>query len=261
MQYATRRKNIFDPKSSEPFALSRSKIESYIRCQRCFYLDRRLGVNQPNFPPFNLNLAVDTLLKKEFDTYRASQKPHPLCHSVCPNLVPLQHKDIETWRDPFRGIRYHDRESNFILFGGIDDVWHDPTSHDIFIVDYKATAKEGTVTIDASWQDSYKRQVEIYQWLFEKNNFSVSNDAYFVYANGDSTQTAFNDKLLFATQVIPYHGNHDWVATTLLAIRKLLTDDAIPPVGLSYNNAVCDLCTYRDAAGHSFRSHVEGTVS
>ena len=71
-------RNIFKPESKEPFRLSRSKIELFIDCPRCFYLDRRLGTGRPPGFPFSLNSAVDTLLKKEFDIHRAKGAPHPL---------------------------------------------------------------------------------------------------------------------------------------------------------------------------------------
>lgn len=32
---------LFDPGSDKPFALSRSKVELFLECPRCFYLDRR----------------------------------------------------------------------------------------------------------------------------------------------------------------------------------------------------------------------------
>jgi len=34
---------LFDPRSDKPFVLSRSKVELFIDCPRCFYLDRGLG--------------------------------------------------------------------------------------------------------------------------------------------------------------------------------------------------------------------------
>jgi len=34
--------------SSEPFKLSRSRIEQFLKCPRCFYIDRRLGVDKYN---------------------------------------------------------------------------------------------------------------------------------------------------------------------------------------------------------------------
>ena len=34
-------RKLFDPASDQPFALSRSKVELFQNCPRCFYLDRR----------------------------------------------------------------------------------------------------------------------------------------------------------------------------------------------------------------------------
>ena len=44
--------------------LSRSKIGLFVECQRCFYIDNKLGTARPPGFPFNLNSAVDALLKK-----------------------------------------------------------------------------------------------------------------------------------------------------------------------------------------------------
>ena len=62
-----RTRNLYDPNDSQPFRLSRSKLELFLECPRCFYLDRVRGIGRPPGFPFNLNSAVDTLLKKEFD--------------------------------------------------------------------------------------------------------------------------------------------------------------------------------------------------
>ena len=34
----------YSPSEERLFKLSRSKVESFVQCKRCFYLDRRLGV-------------------------------------------------------------------------------------------------------------------------------------------------------------------------------------------------------------------------
>ena len=73
-----RTRGLFEPNLREPFKLSRSKIELFMDCPRCFYLDRKLGVGRPPGFPFSLNSAVDALLKKEFDVLRAKNKKHPL---------------------------------------------------------------------------------------------------------------------------------------------------------------------------------------
>jgi hypothetical protein len=66
---AKRTRNIYSPEA-ESFRISRSKLDLYMECPRCFYFDRRLGVGRPPGYPFNLNSAADALLKREFDTHR-----------------------------------------------------------------------------------------------------------------------------------------------------------------------------------------------
>src|SRR3989344_7897581 len=101
-----RGKNIYDPKlnspapagAGEPFRLSRSKIDGFIACPRCFYIDRRLGVDRPPGFPFNLNSAVDHLLKKEFDIHRAAQSAHPLMKAYGLEAVPFKHSKMDERR-------------------------------------------------------------------------------------------------------------------------------------------------------------------
>ncbi len=86
-----RSRNIYGPNDTKPFKLSRSKIELFIECSRCFYIDRRLGVKRPPGFPFNLNIAVDTLLKKEFDHYRENGQQHPLLEKYGVDARPVPH--------------------------------------------------------------------------------------------------------------------------------------------------------------------------
>ena len=249
--HATRKRNIFDPAVTAPFELSRSKIQLFLDCPRCFYLDRRLGVAPPRGFPFNINDAVDVLMKKEYDAYREKGEPHPLAREAGLSLVPFRHDKLDQWRNPFEGVRHHHTESNFIVFGGVDDVWTDADGM-LYVVDYKATSKDEEVTIDAAWQRSYKNQIEIYQWLFRHNGFTVSDTGYFVYANGIRTEPSFGDTLCFRTKLIPYTGSDAWIDETLMRARETLCGDTIPPDG-----KFCDFCPYRDAAGKSFRAHAK----
>ena len=58
--------------------LSRSKWENFIRCPFCFYIKEKHNIDPPSTPRFNINMRVDSLLKEEFDQYRANQQPHPI---------------------------------------------------------------------------------------------------------------------------------------------------------------------------------------
>lgn len=241
---AKRKRNLFEPGAKIPFRISRSKIDLFLNCPRCFYLDRRLGVAQPPGFPFSLNSAVDKLLKKEFDLHRAKETAHPLMEEYGLDLVPFPHEKLEQWRDALGGgIQYLDPETNLIITGAIDDVWAD-AKKELSIVDYKATAKDGEVNLDADWQIGYKRQMEIYQWLFRKNGFKVSDTGYFVYANGDTDKEAFDGKLEFDVKIIPYKGKDDWVAPAIKKIHECLNSENLPKASPD-----CDYCAYRRAAG------------
>lgn len=234
-----RSRNIYKPKSSKPFKLSRSKIDLFLNCPRCFYIDRRLGTGLPPGFPFNLNSAVDHLLKKEFDLYRAIQKPHPLMVKHGIDAIPYQHNELDDWRENFKGVQYHHEETNFVLTGAIDDVWINKAD-ELLVVDYKSTSKDGEINLDADWQISYKRQMEFYQWLLRQNGFKVSNTGYFVYCNGDKSKNKFNDKLEFVTKIIPYTGNDEWINDTVFSAYICLTLDKIPPI-----TRTCDFCLYQ----------------
>ena len=239
---ATRTRNIFDPNSSQPFKLSRSKIELFTRCPRCFYLDRRLGVGQPAGFPFNLNSAVDLLLKKEFDMHRAKGSQHPLMKTYGIDAVPFAHPNIDQWRENFVGVQYFHEPSGFLVTGAVDDIWVNPKG-ELHVVDYKATSKDGEVSLDAEWQDGYRRQMEIYQWLLRQNGFPVSDTGYFVYCNGKRDAKAFDGKLEFTVKIIPYNGKADWVEDALVKAKKLLLGKSLPKAA-----ADCEYCSYREAA-------------
>ncbi|OIP78236.1 MAG: hypothetical protein COT61_01810 [Candidatus Portnoybacteria bacterium CG09_land_8_20_14_0_10_44_13] len=237
-----RKSGLYDPTSKTPFRISRSKIDLFLNCPRCFYFDRRLGVGQPPGYPFSLNSAVDTLLKKEFDTHRAKGNPHPLMKSYGIDAIPFEHQKMNEWRDSLRGgITFLHEPTNLFITGGVDDVWINPKG-ELHIVDYKATAKSGEVSLDADWQIGYKRQMEVYQWLFRHNNFKVSDIGYFVYCNGDIDKEAFDAKLEFDIKIIPYEGNDDWIEKTISDIHKCLINNEIPEAGPD-----CDFCRYREA--------------
>jgi hypothetical protein len=104
--YSSQRvRNLFSPEGEKPFKLSRSKIEDFLKCPHCFYLDRRCGTGRPPSYPFTLNNAVDTLLKKEFDKYRVEGTIHPLCLTHGIDAVPFAHTDLDDWRMNLKGIR------------------------------------------------------------------------------------------------------------------------------------------------------------
>jgi len=229
---------LYENKTGKAFKMSRSKIDLFIQCQRCFYLDRVLGIGRPPGFPFSLNSAVDKLLKKEFDIHRVEHTTHPLMKAYGLDAIPFEHPKMNEWRENFKGITYLDPDTNLLITGAVDDVWIKPNG-ELIIVDYKSTSKESEVNLDAQWQDGYKRQMEIYQWLFRKNGFTVSDTGYFVYCNGKTDKEAFDAKLEFDIKLLPYTGKTDWIEPTIKNIYECLNSEIIPRAADD-----CDYCNY-----------------
>src|SRR3989338_5641320 len=207
----------YQPGQKEVYKLSRSKIELYTQCPRCFWLEARSKIKRPSSPPFQINKAIDELLKKEFDK----------------------------WRHNLTGFGVLHEPTNLFIFGAVDDIWVNDKD-ELIVVDYKATSKNAEITLDADWQIMYKRQMEIYQWLLRANGFKVSNMGYFVYTNARLDLDGFYDKLEFRTKVIGYTGHDKWVEPTIGKMKKCLEGD-IPAVGTAAMGGICEFCTYAKA--------------
>jgi len=241
MQNGKRTRNIFDPQSKEPFKLSRSKLELFLQCPRCFYADRRLGVGRVSGPPFTLNSATDTLLKKEFDWHRGNGTQHSLMKEFGIDAVPFQHSNMDVWRENFKGVQYLHKPTNFLMTGAVDDIWQSPDKK-LHVVDYKSTSTLKEITLDDEWKQAYKRQMEIYQWLLRRNEFDVSDIGYFLFVNADTSREHFNGELKFKLQIIEYKGNDDWVEEAVGYAHDCLMDDQIPDPPEE-----CEWCAYAKA--------------
>lgn len=230
--------------------LSRSKIELFVECPRCFYIDNKFGTARPRGPSFTINVAVDELFKREFDTYRDNAEPHPLMEKYEIDAVPFKHDKLEDWRENFTGIQVKEPQTGLTISGAVDDIWVTPTGA-LIVVDYKATSKEGTITTlaDSSWADSYARQMGVYQWLLKMNGFTVEPTGYFVYANALKAADGFYDTLEFETTVVPCTGETDWIDKTIINIKTCLDTNALPPSGSS-----CEYCPYREACGKQLQA-------
>lgn len=233
---------LYTPKSSAPFKVSRSKIDLFRECPRCFYLDRRLGVPRPSMPGFSLNSAVDALLKKEFDLLRKKGEKHELMARYGIDALPFTHPELDTWRENFTGKQVLHKPTNFIVFGAVDDLWIN-SNKEIIIVDYKSTSTDGEISLEGKWKDGYKRQLEVYQWLYRQSGFAVSKTAYIVYANAGKNRPGFDGRLEFALTLHAHKGDDSWVEPTLFAMKAAL--DADSPPGASSS---CEYCLYRTKA-------------
>lgn len=222
--------------------ISRTGIERHIRCPKCFYMQRKLGLKPPSMVPLTLAVATDALLKNEFDVVREKGSSHPLWKREGLNVRAYKHADMNLWRNNFKGIRIK-HATGAEIYGAIDDIWENLDTAELHIVDYKSTSKKGEPTIDTGFGDSYKRQMEIYQWLFRQSGFTVNSVGYFLYVNGSKLgnfyENNINGVMHFDTTIIAYNGDDTWVEAAVSGAIKCLQSEDVPESG-----AECDNCRY-----------------
>jgi CRISPR/Cas system-associated exonuclease Cas4 (RecB family) len=242
--FRVRKSSFYDKKSDAPFKVSRSKLNNFLSCKRCFYLDRVVGLKEPSMPGWALNSAVDELLKKEFDQYRRDKKPHPMMIRHNLDFIPFQHKDLDLWRNSLKGgISYLDEKTNLIIHGGVDDIWFDLKEKKLVVVDYKAQSTSYPVStqsyLNSEWHLSYKLQMDIYVHILRKMNFDVSDVSYFYVCNGEKTNNKFENKMDFKTTLVPYKVNTSWIEGKLSEMKEVLNLDSPPDIV-----PTCEKCAY-----------------
>ena len=59
------------------FSISRSKIDLFFDCNRCFYLDQRYGIKRPHGTPLVINNFIVNHYKNIINEFRSKQKVYP----------------------------------------------------------------------------------------------------------------------------------------------------------------------------------------
>jgi hypothetical protein len=253
-------------KARDPFPISRSRLERFHSCPRCFWIDRVMGYDRPGIPGFLLNTLVDTLLKREFDFHRKEGTPHPyMSDNGLEHMVPLDHPMMDEWRENFKGVRV--TKHGIQITGAVDDIWKsgEGDEEEWYVVDYKSTASNAHITAELFLEDIYKgsyvRQMAIYQWLLRELGHPVSTRGFFVYENGNNDAESLlsegkiegsprgiplkpalvieidlaNDSVIIESERI----NLDWVENLVIGAKACLDLDSVPDAG-----EFCEHCAY-----------------
>jgi hypothetical protein len=110
------------------------------------------------------------------------------------------------------------------------------------VVDYKSTSKKDIPSLEGGFGDSYKRQMDIYQWLLDRAGYPVNQIGFFLYVNGVKDGGFFDGttgRMFFTTTLIPYRGDTSWVDETVSNAVSCFQSDQIPRI-----QGECDTCRY-----------------
>jgi CRISPR/Cas system-associated exonuclease Cas4 (RecB family) len=181
--------------------LSPNSLNLFLECPHCFWLEKNMGVKRPPAYAYALNLAMDALLKEEFDTYRQNKLPHPLLeeNNIKAHLFENQ-KLLNQWRNNLAGIRYFDEALQATLFGAVDDVLEFKDGK-MAPLDYKSTERTA-----GNIYDRFQLQLDTYAFLLEKNGYKIRNKGYLAFYIVDKSR-GFIDRLPFRKEIVEIDTN------------------------------------------------------
>lgn len=225
-------------KTSKPFKISRANLQLMKECPRCFWLYKNKDIRRPQGYPYTLSIAVDQLLKAEFDSYRETGTLHPVLigHAGLEGAKLFSDSNqLQKWRNNFEGLKYHDEGLGATLFGAVDDILEFP-SGELAVIDYKSSgAKEISVYAD------YQMQMDVYTHILEQLGYQTARKAFFVFYQVDKNN-GFNGRLPFLGQIREVNTNPEYVYDLFSQAVKLARSDTPPSV-----HSECQYCVW---AGH-----------
>lgn len=135
--------------------LSHTSLEVLQRCPRCFWLQVRKGIRQPEGIVSRLANRFDVVVKNYFDSYRVKNKFPPMVDGKLPGN--LQNPFVEKYF-----VRINDK---FGFYGKLDEcLVDDEGKHSP--VDFKTSSSDPR---EKETLDAYKSQIDDYVFLISEN--------------------------------------------------------------------------------------------
>ncbi len=229
------RKNIYVKNNLSPFKISRTKIDLFFDCKRCFYIDQRYGIKRPHGAAMVINNHIVTKFKKNLEVLRNTKTIIPETKLISKSgFTALDHQKINQWIDPFRGIRILHKQTNMIISANLDDVWTD--NEKCYPVIIKSISRNGKDIEDSIWP-GYTRQLSLYGYILQNNNLEIGDFGIIVMINTEDDLDHSN--LNFKFYIFKRNLEFNWVDRTLSEIKILLENDEYPKTS---NN--CKFCNY-----------------
>ena len=232
------KKKLYVRNNLTPHPLSRTKIDLFSECRKCFYNDLIHGVRRPHGTPLVLNNTVIKKFKDEINQYKVDQRIHPVIRNTKQNFGFLIHPKLVEFQNSFKGIRYIHKQTNFEIFGSIDDLWYNEDLKKFSIIGIKSTSKKEEIRL-SDIPDQYWKQLSFYFYLLNKNAIDMSNEGILVFLNALKDSSEFNNRLKFTVNYFIKKLDTLWIENILNEIFIILQSDFSPPPSKN-----CKFCQY-----------------
>ena len=232
------KKKLYSSNSSKPFKLSRTKVDLFFECRRCFFLDQKLGIKRPHGTPLVLSNRIVDDFKKELNICRVEKNIHSKVKELNKNLIPINHNKLEEWKSSFKGASFLDDSTNLLIFGIIDDIWLDRSTNKNHCVIIKSNSKKKEMSYENIWS-GYWRQLSLYSYLLSKNLLQMSSTGILVFINTPTSIDQMENRKNFNLNIFEKILDFDWIEPTIKEISKTLNKE-IPPE----SSKKCKYCNY-----------------
>lgn len=222
-------------RTSKPLKISRANLQLMKECPRCFWLYKHKDIRRPQGYPYTLSIAVDQLLKAEFDEYRERGEMHPVLvgyDGLAEAKLFSDQAQLQKWRNNFEGLKYHDEDLDATLFGAVDDMLEFPDGS-LAVIDYKSSGAK-----EISIYDDYQMQMDVYTHILEQIGHKTARKGYFVFYQVDKTD-GFRGRLPFRGQIRDVDADPSYVGHIFADAVKLARSDTPPP-----SHPECQYCTW-----------------
>ncbi len=233
------KKKLYIKNNLTPFTISRTKIDLFFDCQRCFYLDQRFGIKRPHGTSLVINKFVVNHFKNILNEFRINQNIFPDSAKINKKLIPSNNTFLEDWTHPFKGISYIEKKTNFKIKANLDDIWICQETKKNFPVIIKSTSRKKEIDSENIWP-GYWKQLSLYSYLLSKNSIETSSTGILVYLNTSEHFPNESKKIDFELLIFEKKLDLSWIESTFDSICKVLNSDQVPPINLN-----CKYCRYQ----------------
>ena len=232
------KKKLYSCNSSRPFKLSRTKIDLFFECRRCFFFDQKFGIKRPHGTPLVLSNRIVDDFKKELNICRVEKNIHSKVKELNKNLIPISHNKLEEWKSSFKGASFLDDSTNLLVVGIIDDIWLDRSTNKNHSVIIKSNSKKNQMSYENIWP-GYWRQLSLYSYLLSKNLLPMSSTGILVFINTPTSMGQMENRKNFNLNIFEKILDFDWIQPTIKEISKTLNKETPPE-----SSKKCKYCNY-----------------
>lgn len=212
--------------------LSKSTLEIFLECPKCFWLAKNAKLERPRNPMPGILNAIDGLMK-DYVIARVL-RGEPVQYLEGSSLIPHPDrgmvKKFGNWRT-FQ-MRTVLEGTPVQAWGGIDDLLLDVETNKVSPWDFKSKAEAGDEEYTRKW---YQLQADLYHLILEGNALDCSGFAYFTYVFPEAVEEG-SMKFGYTTIQIESDPNR---ALQVVRDATLCLDGPIPE-----HSETCPTCLY-----------------